>query len=131
MEWWSNLKEPPSEEDRTIYDWAPFLNEKLEKDNIKQLSLDDFIEVCSRIHAFGDHSTRVKHTILGYPERLPHMKKKERIKLLAEWLYKQRSKGGRHVMDTIYYVLYGGPVKDVPNRIFDAKEQEEWKIREL
>jgi hypothetical protein len=128
MQWWSKLSKPPHDEDRTIYEWAPFLRKQMEKGAIAQMSLDNFIELCSRIHALRDHSLRVKHTTFGSPTPLPKMNSEERIQFLARWLREQRSSTGRSVLDTIYYVLWGGPAMEAPSRIFDAASKEHWRI---
>ena len=128
MEWWRNLSSPPHDEDRTIYDWAPYLRQQLAKNVLPQLSADDYVELCSKIHALRDHSLRVKHTTFGSATPLPKMNSEERIQLLARWLYRQRSSKGHSVLDTIHYVLWGGPIVEVPNRIFDAASTEDWRI---
>jgi hypothetical protein len=128
MRWWSKLPEPPHDEDLTMYEWAPFLRQRMKEGTVTQLSLDDFIEVGSRIHALRDHSLRVKHTTFGSPTPLPRMNREERIQLLARWLYTQRSSIGHSVLETIHHVLWGGPAKDAPSRIFDASSKEDWRI---
>jgi hypothetical protein len=130
MEWWRSLNEPPQNEDRTLYEWAPFLREKLSKDVLLSLSSPDFVSLCSKTHALKDHSLRVKYTTFGSPVPLPKMNSDERIRLLAEWLYQQRSSRGG-VLDTLYYVLWGGPIEDTPNRIFEAALAPDWKISHL
>jgi len=128
MKWWSKLPKPPHNEDITMYEWATFLNQRMKEQIVTQLSLDDFIEVCARIHALREHSLRVKYTTFGSPMPLPKMNSEERIKLLAKWLYEQRSVMGKNVLETIYHILWGGPLAEAPSRIFDASSNDEWKI---
>jgi len=79
MSWWKSLEKPPHSEDRMMYEWAPYLKEKLHTDNILELTKNEFIEVCSRIHAMRDHSLRVKYSEFGLTERLPAMDSDQRI----------------------------------------------------
>jgi HKD family nuclease len=130
MEWWHNLAFPPHNEDRTIFELAPFLREKLSKEVLLSLSRSEFVEVCSRLHALRDHSLRVKYTTFG-SEPLPTMNSDQRIQLLAEWLYAQSLSTGGKVLDTINYVLWGGPLLDIPSRIFEASSLATWKIPHL
>ena len=127
MAWWRNLNLPPHNEDRTIFEWAPFLREKLSKEILPSLSKSDFVEVCSRLHALRDHSLRVKYTTFG-SDPLPTMKSDERIQLLAEWLYEQVSSSGGKILDAINHVLWSGPLSDTPSRIFEASSLPTWKI---
>ncbi len=128
MRWWSRLQEPPHEEDIVITEWAPFLSQRLNKDDMMEIQLSDFVEICSKIHALRDHSLRVSHNTFGSPTPLPKMNSEERIQLLARWLYVQKSSLGRNVLDTIYYILWGGPVSETPNRIFEASSNDNWRI---
>jgi len=127
MEWWRNLDSPPHYEDRTIYEWAPFLREKFAKEVLPSLSKREFVEVCSRLHALRDHSLRVKYTTFG-SNPLPTMNSDQRIQLLAEWLYGQRLPMGGTVLDTINHVLWSGPLSETPSRIFEACSLATWKI---
>lgn len=128
MKWWAALESPPHDEDTMMYDWAPLVKEKTAKGVVRGLSKEEFAEVCARVHALRDHSLRVKHTTFGSSVPLPKMGQEERVRLLADYLYDRRNSKGRGILDTIYYVLWGGPEEDVPNRIFDAATREEWRI---
>jgi hypothetical protein len=130
MVWWRSLDSPPHNEDRTIFEWAPFLREKLSKEVLPSLSKSDFVQVCSRLHALRDHSLRVKYTTFG-SDPLPTMNSDQRIQLLAEWLYGQVSSTGEKVLNTINHVLWGGPLSDIPSRIFEVSSLAMWKIPHL
>ena len=131
MGWWKSLENPPHEEDRTIYEWASYLREKLDKNNILQLTKEEFVEVCSKVHAMRDHSLRVKYTEFGLDKPLPTMITDERIDFFGKWLYTQNSKKGKTVLDTINNVLYGGNPDTLTDRLWEAVTNPEWLIPHL
>jgi len=131
MEWWKSLEDPPHSEDITIYEWAKYLKEKLSKQYLVNLTLDEFVEVCKRVHAMRDHSLRVKYTSFGFQSRLPKMNMDQRIELLGKWLFEQHSTKGLSVLKTIDYVLYGGGVEKLTERLWQAAESPEWRIPHL
>jgi hypothetical protein len=128
MLWWRSLSAPPSGENVTIEEWAPFIRKNLARDKLLTLNRQEFTQVCERIHALRDHALRVRKETLGLPANSDVMRRKERVRLLSDWLYQQRSPEGETVLHTIDYVLFGGPRQDLPNRIWDATHNDKWKI---
>lgn len=125
------LWEPPSGEDRTIYEWSPFLRHHLSKENLLALTLDQFKEVCRRVHAMRDHAIRVDNQTFGLPKDTPKKERDECIELLATYLWNQRSENGKTVLDAIHFVLRGGPGQDWPRRLWEATHSSVWRIPHL
>lgn len=73
-----------------IIDWSVYLQHKLTRENIISLSEDDFVEVCKRLHAIGDHSLKVRHESLGLKKKSPQMEANQRDEGFSSCLYKQR-----------------------------------------
>ena len=114
-----------------MYEWAVYLKNKLGEENILKLSQEEFVEVCSRIHALRDHCLRVRYSTFGYSSPLPHMNQSERLKLLGNWLFSQRSLSGKSVLESIYHMLYDGKIDKVPERIWEVAQTQQWKISHL
>ena len=131
ISWWKQLNEPPSGEDRTIYEWSPFLRHHLSKENLLALTLDQFKEVCRRVHAMRDHAIRVDNQTFGLPKDTPKKERDECIELLATYLWSQRSERGKTVLDTIHFVFFGGPGQDLPRRLWEATHSTVWRIPHL
>ena len=74
-----------------------------------------------------DHSRRVSNAELNIPEG-QNNSSEERIRLFAEFVWKQRSGSGKTILQNWYYVLYGGESARIPERIFESVTSEEWKI---
>lgn len=91
------------------------------------LTENEFVEVCEHVHALRDHSLRVRNSILELPEN-HHATREERIKIIGKWLYRNKSQNGYSILETINYVLYGGSLDRVPERIWDAVHSPEWMI---
>lgn len=131
MEWWASLESPPYSEDITINKWSIFLREKLQKDSLISISKEQFVEVCSYVHAMRDHSLRVSYKSYGLSEPLPQMELEDRIKYLAKWLFDRKSIEGKSVIDTLNYVLYGGEKDQIPERLWEATNSPKWRIPHL
>lgn len=131
MDRWRSLEQPPHLEDRTIYEWASYLREKLDNNNILDLTKSDFIGVCTRVHAMRDHSLRVKYSEYGLEDPLPTMNIDQRIEYYANWLFDQKSKSGNSVLETINFVLHGGDPDKLSDRLWEAVTNQVWFIRHL
>jgi hypothetical protein len=127
MKWWSELTSAPHNEQEVIDEWSPLLRQLLHKDRLRALTLEDFEQVCRRVYAIRDHSLRVTNIDYGLPEG--HVKTQEEcFRLIAELLWRKQSLGGKTILDTWHHVLYGGEVRSVPERLWDAITSDTWKI---
>lgn len=129
--WWHSRQSAPNQENRMIEDWSPFLRNHLSRQNLMELTDAEFREVCARIHAMRDHSLRVDNETYGLPKNAPKKGQEECVDLLAQYLLKQRSESGKNVKEVIFFVLYGGPVEDVPLRLWQATYKNDWRIPHL
>jgi hypothetical protein len=129
--WWKNLPDAPENVYERINVTAPYLKNLLSKEKIKSLSREEFMEFCSNIFAIADNSLQISYKRYGLTEPLPKMDAKARVEYLANWLFNWRTSENRTVLDTLFHVLYGGDWADVPARIWDAVEREEYKIKHL
>ncbi len=120
MNWWAELETAPGLEDRMITEWAVELREYLADDRLKKLGVSDFIELCRRVHAFRNHAMRISHTAMDMAQKPPKMEEDDRIELVAKWLFRQRSLKRESPLEAVHWVLYGGPLDQVPKRIFAA-----------
>jgi len=129
--WWKQLKKAPHSEQEMIHEWSVFLRDHLSRENLLSLSLTDFIGVCTRIHALRDYALRISYSSLGYKPPYPELKQKPRIKALAKCIYRDKSTKGKSVLESLFYLLYGGPLEKTPDRIWDTSSTEEWRIPHL
>ena len=130
MEWWKALKHPPHNEDVTISQWSPAIRAAFAASKVLVLSEEEFSSTLSMIHAVREHSLRVRNSTLGLPENKV-TNRDERLERLGKWLFGQTSKEGHTVLETINYVLYGGQRSDVPSRIWEAIDSDQWRIPEF
>lgn len=128
FEWWSKLKAAPGQEDRMITQWAVELRDFLRPDRINTLNKAEFIEVCRPVHAFRNHSQRIRYSAMGLPQKLPQMKEEERIDVVAAWLHGQRSLEGKSPLRLIDWVLYSGAENQTPKRLFAADRDMRKKV---
>jgi hypothetical protein len=127
MKWWHDLPEPPSNEDRMLFDWAPLLRRELAHDRILDLTEREFEEVCHRVWSIQDHARRVSNATLNLPGGRRYSVA-EKTEALARYLYSRRAQNGSSVLTVIHHVLYDGVDEQAPLRLWDATENEAWRI---
>ena len=125
--WWSQLKTPPSDEDKMMYERAPFLYEHLHSQELTVLTEDEFVEVCKRIHAFVTSARQTRNQEVGLPENT-HIDIWTRAEKVARWVWLQRTSNSATPVGMLRHVLYGGAIDDVTERIWDAAFTSAWHI---
>ncbi len=128
MRWWQNEPTPPSHEDKTLYQSAPFIQSVLSRENISKLTLDQFIEVCGYTHATEDHIIKFPLELLGKGE-IKSMSQEKRIPVVSEWIWNQRNEKGWNVAQLLSYVLYGGKDTDLWERLYNSGREPEYRIK--
>jgi len=126
MKWWSRGEYPHDDEYNFITNWAPSSRELLAQDRLGSLSESEFITLTCQIHAIREHSIKQESEFLGLSSgsHPADMKREE----FGKWLYRQKSKHGIAVLETVDYVLYGGDYASVPDRLWEATRPGKWKI---
>ncbi|ADE12659.1 phospholipase D-like domain-containing protein [Sideroxydans lithotrophicus] len=127
LTWWAGTDTPPSNEDYTFYDGAPYIREHLSRDNVLNLTQAEFAGVCERTHATRDHVIKMKLAALGRPD-LKTLSREERLPLYAGWLLQQRNAMGWSVLQLLNYVLYGGRNEDLWERLYIASHDKNYSL---
>lgn len=117
--WWASTPTPPSNENQTLDDDAPFVHNLLKADRLQDLTDEEWKEICRRVHSIKDYGRRVRNTDVGLPHR-PHYTIEEKADALAEYHLKQKNTYGENIFDVLWYVLYSGMDIDLPVRIWEA-----------
>lgn len=128
IDWWKTLPHPPSGEDVTINEWAPFVKDALERKSLTSFTKDALDGICAKVHSIRDHATKIDNVTLGVTADSPQKAAEECYRLFSNYLWTARSTDGLSVRDVLLYVLYSGESKDVPSRIFDATTDPKYKI---
>lgn len=128
ISWWASLEAPPSDEDKTIYEWAPLVFSSLSNSKVKTLNEEQFTKVCKCVHAIRDHATKMDNMTLGLPKGFAQKSKNECIELFAKYLWSIKTDEGYDVLDVIDYVLYEGTLDDTPKRLYNAVNLKQYKI---
>jgi len=131
LEWWRSTDPAPANADTLIREWFPVVEKHLAKERLLNLTEEEFADLCAHVHALHDHSLRVSWQSYGLSKPLPTMDSWGRARFLGRWLYGKRSRAGRTTAETIYDVIYGQPLSDVPERIFAARFNSDQKIPHL
>jgi hypothetical protein len=128
--WWHSLPAGPKGEERTLFEWAPFLRDMLSSDRLAALTQDDFDAICDRVWSIQDHARRVSNATLDLPGgRRYDMATKTRA--LSKYLFTRHSNNGSSVPQVIHHVLYGGTDETLPLRLWEATTEGPWKIDHL
>jgi hypothetical protein len=129
MAWWRALPAAPSNEDRMMNEWAPFIASSLAPRRILELDEDTFVDVFSKVHAFRNYADRAKYTTLGLQNKLPTMSSEDRGMYLAKRLYHAQTEDGKGILDLLQYLLYGGTAANLPERLFEVSFKQGHRIR--
>lgn len=127
LQWWRQLREPPTSEETTLNDWAPFVRSMLASDRVARLSEDELAEVFLRVHAVRDHARRVANRVLGLPDTRQYSIE-EKTRALAAYVYRTRTVGGLSALQVLEHVLYGGPSDRLAERLWDAVTEPRLKL---
>jgi hypothetical protein len=130
ISWWRSLPSPPTNEDRTLLEWAPFLREALSQDRLLSLTETDFDAVCHRVWSIQDHARRVANATLNLPggSRIDMATK---TTALAKFLFSRHSQNGSSVLQVLNHVLYGGADDALQTRLWEATSDDLWRIEHL
>lgn len=131
MTWWKRLPDGPTGERETLVRWAPFLAEQLKQEKLLSLGKDEFAEVCQHVHAMLEYARQVRYESMGMKRPPNPVPKLERCRQFAHWLYEQRAQNGDSTIKTIDYVLYGGSIGSVPERIFEVCNTPARRLRNI
>lgn len=129
MTWWQTGKYPHQNESLFVHEWAPSSKALLAKNRIGTLTEVEFTQLCKHVHAIRDHAIKMESIFLDLQEG-PH-EAETKIEAFGKWLYMQRSVQQKTVLDTIEFVLYGGNEVDLPERLWNATRNVQWKINHL
>jgi hypothetical protein len=128
--WWRGLPGPPSGEEKTLLEWAPFLRRMLSADRLPNLNQTEFEAVCQSVWSIRDHARRVANVTLNLPGDQKH-DMTTKTKVLSEFLFSRKSKNGSNVLQVIQHVLYGGADETLPIRLWEAITDGPWRIEHL
>lgn len=130
IRWWKSLASPPSNELDNI-NTAKILRTFFSRSEILSINEDQFVSCMFSVHAFRDYARRASYQTLGLDAPLPSMNEKERVDYLARRVFRFKNSEGNSVLDVINFMLYGGPVEKVPDRMFDLNNSPHKKIRHV
>lgn len=125
--WWKNQPSAPTHEDVTLYNYAPYIQSSLSKDNLLKLNVDSFTKVCEYTHATKDHLVKMELSIFGITD-VKSLSTQERVPVYAAWLMKQKTPRGMNILELINYVLYGGKDADLWERLYKVHKDPEFNI---
>ncbi len=128
LTWWKNTEKAPSDEYITFDVNAPNIRRLLAKENIKSISSEDLLTLCSATHATLDHVIKIKTSDLGRAD-VTTLTRAERLPLFAELLYSFRNTKGQSIIDVLNFILYSGKEADIWERIYQAGKLPEYKIK--
>ena len=132
INWWHNLPlEQSSEESIMLNSTAPKLRKALSAKAINSMNYETFREICMGIHSIKDYARRVANKTVGLLEDGTKYTIPEKVAALSKKIWNDRSAGGKDVKQLLSFILYGGPETQLPERLWSAIHEQEWKIEGL
>ena len=129
MRWWKEGDYPHSDESVFMHEWAPSTRQMLSKESLLFLTEAEFIKLVHQVHAMRDHATKLENELLNLSSG--NHARTEKMDAYGRWLYAQRSSAQKSPLETIHYVLYAGDRTKLPERLWEATTNPEWKIGHL
>lgn len=122
--WWRKSDFPHLHEQRTIYDWAPTIYKLFAEDKILTLNEEEWVAAATRVHALGDHASKMPNQLLG----LPNTQQDADFKTLtfARWLWSQRTASGRSPLEVLHYLIWGSG--ELTQRLWACCNDPAWKL---
>lgn len=127
LDWWRRLEAPPTSEEITLNDWAPFVRSMLAPDRVARLAEDELAEIFLRVHAIRDHARRVANRVVGLPD-MRQYSIEEKTRALAFHVHRTRTAGGLTAPQVLDHVLYGGPADRLADRLWGAMTEPRLKV---
>lgn len=126
--WWHKLAEAPSSEDEMLNITAPFLQAAFSEQSLRSMSYEQFRDVCMAVHSIKDYSRRVPNKKVGLLDDGTRYTISQKVDALSKRIWNDRSSGNHGVTEVIIYVLYGGSSEQLPERLWQAVSDPQWKI---
>ncbi|QDK37193.1 phospholipase D family protein [Bdellovibrio sp. NC01] len=127
MSWWRELGKPVEDEDKAIYEKAPYLKDILTERGLLNINEAEFLKICQSIFAFWHSSRQTKNQTLGL-ESNTSFNQPKRLEVVSKWIWTQKSGNHSNVVDVIRFVLYKGSPDDICERLWQATFTDEWHI---
>jgi hypothetical protein len=124
MKWWKALPSAPNHEDTTLEVVAPRLAMLLGPEKLPTLNRDELVELIGGIHASREYARRVKNYLVGLPDGTYSIA--EKVAAIADRMVSKGATQG--VLRTLNFVLYDGANDHVPQRLWEAANNPQYKI---
>lgn len=128
MDWWRQLAKAPSSEDKMLNITAPFLQSALQEERLERMNYDQFHEICKRVHSIMDYARRVPNKAVSLRSDGTIYTIPEKVAALSERIWNDRTANGIRINEVIQHVLYGGTDQQLPERLWLALTDPQWKI---
>jgi DNA-binding ferritin-like protein len=125
LEWWKELKQAPCNENVYIDEWAPLNKGLLSKEKIKSLTQSELENLFLHIHSVREHARQIANKTLGFPEN-NKTTKEERVIRYSKWIETQKTKDGKGIRDTIYYLVYDNEALE--EKVYKMRYDPDFKI---
>lgn len=130
LSWWKERLTPPSNEDRMLNEWAPYLRAELSIEKLGTQKEEGLFEIFRRVHAVADHARRVANQHVRLEGGKAYTMD-EKTRAFSKMILASRSQSGKNIFEMLNHVFYGGDQAEVPLRLWDAIENPTWKIEHL
>ncbi|NYF18588.1 hypothetical protein HDC36_000025 [Xanthomonas sp. JAI131] len=125
IRWWKESDFDFSQEQQNIKVAAPAIREGFSKNRILTLNEEEWVRTIVGVHAFGQHALHVSNAMIGLP---PEQTLDAKIEALARWMWCQRTAEGKTPLEVVHHVVWGGPVGETVERLWDACNSSKWRL---
>ncbi|MHC8510182.1 MAG: phospholipase D-like domain-containing protein [Rhodospirillales bacterium] len=131
IDWWRGLSAAPDQEDKKLNEVSEYMQQALSEDSLAGMEYSGFEEICRRVHATEDYARRVANKIVGLRTDGTNYQMDEKIEALSKKIWNSNSSSGEEVKKLLTYLLYGGNDHSLPERLWEAVQNPNWKVEGL
>lgn len=131
ISWWKRLIKAPNNEDEMLNVTAPFLRRALLESSLEKMDEETFREICMGVHSIKDYARRVPNRAVLLPENGTHYSIPQKVSALSKRMWHAKSSDGKMITETLSAMLYGGTDEQLPERIWRAVVDPNWKVEGL
>lgn len=127
--WWRRL--PLSNDEHIMLSkTAPALKTAFSENVLPKLTEDQFVRALSGIHASREYARRAPNRLIGLAAGQAY-DRPQKLDALARRIFRAPDQGGVSAIETLRFVLYGGALDDLPQRLWEAVANDKLKVQLL
>ncbi len=131
LNWWKNGWKWASggyhyDREEAALQRAPSMRARFSRTELPGLTAAEFAAAAQHVYALREYAQRQSPVDLGLAADVGDLDLKSEA--FARRQHTRKSEQGKSILETLYFVLYGGPDANIASRLWDAVDDPRWQI---